>query len=282
MIDLRDFHNELLDILIEFDRICRENNIKYSLAFGTLLGAVRHKGFIPWDDDVDVMMERNDYDYFCKICPEKIGNNYFFQSRKTEKKYPYNICRIRKNNTAMIYNTWKDAGIHLGIYIDIYPIDKIPNNKIKRIIQKFFIILNTPVRISRNPVIFFNGGQKFNAIIKKILYYVSRMIPIGLSTRIENYYLTKYNKLDCNLSGIICEGGTLIKTPQDMKPFKSSFLSSYKEVSFEGHSFLAVSECDGVLSHWYGDYMKLPPENERVMYHQPDVFDTKHSYELYI
>ena len=76
--DLKELQNILLDILIEFNRICKKYNIKYSLAFGTLLGAVRHKGFIPWDDDVDVMMDRKNFDRFCKICPQEISKEFFF------------------------------------------------------------------------------------------------------------------------------------------------------------------------------------------------------------
>ena len=103
MVDLKEFHKVLLDILLEFDRVCRDNDIQYSLAYGTMLGAIRHKGFIPWDDDVDVVMDRKNYNRFCEVCPKSLRDGYFFQSKDTEPLYPYNISRLRKNNTAIIF-----------------------------------------------------------------------------------------------------------------------------------------------------------------------------------
>lgn len=279
---LQEFHEQLLDILLEFDRICKSNDIVYSLAFGTLLGAVRHNGFIPWDDDVDVMLDRNNFDKFCEVCPKCVGKDYFFQSKITEKKYPYNICRLRKNNTAMIYDTWKESGIHLGIYIDIYPVDNLADNKFKRSMQKLAIIVSTPVRIARNPVIFKTGGNKFNSTLKNIIYYCTKICPKKLFDKLEHHNLVHYDDRECKECGIICEGGTLIRTPRDMKPFSTEFMKNYTEVDFEGHRFCSIANYNDLLTHWYGDYMKLPPESERGMYHKPEIFDTKHSYNDYI
>src|SRR5690625_4673316 len=91
-----------LEILIELDRVCRENNIKYALYFGTLLGAVRHKGFIPWDDDIDVVMTREEYDKFCKIQKSKLGESYFFQNYETDPKFFRSFGRLRKNDTLYV------------------------------------------------------------------------------------------------------------------------------------------------------------------------------------
>lgn len=282
MIDLKEFHEQLLDILNEFDRICRANNIQYSLAYGTLLGAARHKGFIPWDDDVDIMMDRNNFEKFCEIAPNQLGKEYFFQSRKTEKNYPYNLCRIRKNNTAMIYNAWREAGIHLGIYIDIYPIDKVPDNKLLWNFQRLTMILTTPVRISANPVIFTTGGQKFNATAKKILAVAVKLCPKTLFDKWEYWQLTKYRNKDCRKCGLICEGGMLVHISNDMKPFRADIFQEYARIAFEDHEFMVVKDYKELLTLWYGDYMKLPPVEKQIMYHQPDVFDTKHSYKEYL
>lgn len=282
MIDLKELHGQLLDILIEFDRICRKNDIKYSLAYGTLLGAVRHKGFIPWDDDVDVMMDRENFDKFYNVCPRELNVEYFFQTKDSEPNYPYNICRIRKNNTAMIYSAWRNSGIHQGIYIDIYPVDNIADSRIKRAIQYLIIILMTPIRISKNPVIFNTGGQKFNKKIKNLIYKMSHFVPKKLCIKVEQYFITRYKKTKCKKMGIICEGGTLIRPSRDMRPFSTNYMENIGEIEFEEHTFMAIKDSSGLLQHWYGDYMKLPPEEKRVMYHQPDVFDTKNSYKVYI
>lgn len=286
MVDLKEFHQQLLDILVEFDRICRTNNIKYSLAYGTLLGAVRHKGFIPWDDDVDVFMDRENFNKFCEICKNTKSENYFFQSKETEKKYPYNICRLRKNNTAMIYSAWKKSGIHLGIYIDIYPVDKIPDNTLLRKIQALFIIFLTPIRVARNAVIYKNGASahlgKFMYAVKNLCYGILRCFPSKLCDKLEEYFIKKYNNKSCKMCGIICEGGLLFAPSRDSMPFDVKYLERFKEIDFEGHKFMAISDTDGLLTHWYGDYMQLPPEEKRVMYHQPEIFDTQKSYKYYI
>ena len=282
VIDLKDFHDELLDILLEFDRICRKHNINYSLAYGTLLGAIRHNGFIPWDDDVDIMMERNEFDKFCSICSSELDECFFFQSKQTEKLYPYNICRIRKNNTAMIYEEWKKAGIHLGIYIDIYPVDRIPDNKFLKKLQTLAIILMTPIRISRNPVVYKTGAKKFNQALKNLIYIFTKIAPKKLCDKIEHYFLTFCKNKPCQKNGIICEGGTLINPPKDMIPFSVDFMNEYTEVNFENHKLMCVANPEQLLEHWYGNYMELPPKEKQIMFHQPEIFDTKNSYEKYI
>ena len=279
--DLNDLHSQLLDILLEFDRICRCNDIKYSIAFGTLLGAVRHKGFIPWDDDVDVMLDRENYEKFRIACENSSSPTYFFQSKQTEKNYYYNVSRLRKNNTAMIYEEWKKAGFHLGIYIDICPVDKIADSWIARRIQYFFIIINTVVRLSQNKELFMNSGGRFSGFVKGVLYAFTRLMPKGLCDRIETYFITKYNNSPCKMAGIICDGGVLLNTPRDMLPFESRLMSAYKDIEFEKHNLMCVKDTDAILKHWYGDYMKLPPENERVLTHSPLVYDTENSYEKY-
>lgn len=284
--ELEELHGVLLEILLELDRVCRENDIKYTLAYGTLLGAVRHKGFIPWDDDVDVIMDRKNFEEFCAICSSNLSDEFFFQSKYTESAYPYNICRLRKNNTAMIFEAWKKSGIHQGVFIDIYPVDNVPDSKLKRKLQALPIIALTPIRVSRNPVIYFNGATKrLNPVvlaIKNSLYHVVKLFPREICDRIEKKYITKYNKRDCHELGVICEGATLLSPDKTNIPFEAKFLKEYADVVFEGHQLMAVKDSAGLLTHWYGDYMQLPPEEKRVMYHHPEVFDTKKSYEEYV
>ena len=286
MEDLVEFHETLLEILLEFDRICRKNDIKYTLAYGTMLGAIRHKGFIPWDDDVDILMDRPNFDKFCKICPKEVGDDFFFQSKETEPAYPYNICRLRKNNTAMVYKEWKHAGIHLGIYIDIYPIDHRPDNKFARKVQAAFIIMLTPIRIAKNRVIYMNGGaerlKKPVYIIKNILYIIAKIMPEKLCEKIEKYFITKYDHVPCKESGVTCEGACLLNPDYGNKPFETRYFDEYKEVEFEGYRLMCIKDTDGLLRYWYGDYMQLPPLQERIMYHHPEIFSTTESYKKFV
>ena len=286
MIDLKEFHAALFDILVEFDRICRNNNIKYSLAFGTLLGAVRHKGFIPWDDDVDVLMTRQEFDRFCIVCNKELGNDYFLQSKQTEDKYPYNLLRMRKNNTAMIYSEWKYSGIHQGIYIDIYPYDNVPDNGFLRIIQKAFLIIMAPLRISRNEVIFKSGGKKkmhkLVFIAKNSLYLVCKMFPRKLIDKIEDWVIRLFNSTECKQKGLICEGGMLMYPDSSIKLIDTNILNEYTTIEFEGRKFMCIKEYKTLLSLWYGDYMKLPPIEQRTMFHNPEIFSVNVDYKKFL
>ena len=130
-------HNILLAYILEIDRICKKHNIKYFLAGGTLLGAIRHKGFIPWDDDADVMMLREDYDKFLEVAQSELPPNMFVQNPKTEKLNHHVFTKIRMDNTLFATkHTGKFMNMHNGIFIDILSQDNTSNNKI---IQKLHI-----------------------------------------------------------------------------------------------------------------------------------------------
>ena len=109
-----------LDILKEFDRICRENGLSYTVAGGTMIGAVRHKGFIPWDDDIDVGMSVGDYRKFCRIAQKQLGEKFFFQNSYTDM-WDVSIAKIRMNGTTAIEEGAEKYNYHQGIWIDIFP-----------------------------------------------------------------------------------------------------------------------------------------------------------------
>lgn len=123
---LRQFQMEELEILKEFARICDKYNLRYYLVGGTLLGAVRHRGFIPWDDDIDVAMLRHDYERFAKICQNELGNRYFYQNTETDPYYFLTYAKIRKNGTEVYEERFSTAKFHKGIFIDIFPLDFCP------------------------------------------------------------------------------------------------------------------------------------------------------------
>lgn len=118
-----------LDMLEEVDRICQKYEIEYFLQGGTLLGAVRHKGYIPWDDDIDIVMRRNDYNKFLEIAQKELGDKYFLQYYKTERKYNRGHAQIRNPNTTAIIKGDEFNNFNKGIFIDIFPLDNIPNDK---------------------------------------------------------------------------------------------------------------------------------------------------------
>src|SRR5699024_7471673 len=135
--EIKEVQKDQLDILIEFDRICKKNNIKYQLFAGTLLGAIRHKGFIPWDDDIDVCMLREDYEKFLNICNKDMKNEYFLQTYNSDTNYIMQFAKLRKNNTIFLERVTANCDIHHGVYIDIFPLDDVrPNTLMGNFQQK--------------------------------------------------------------------------------------------------------------------------------------------------
>ena len=121
-----------LKIAKEIKRICDKNNIDYILDSGTLLGAVRHKGFIPWDDDMDIAMTREEYNRFIDVAKIELGEEYFLQTWDTDNNYPMPFAKVRLNDTRYIENVFENANMHQGIYVDIFPYDVWPQKNIYR------------------------------------------------------------------------------------------------------------------------------------------------------
>lgn len=275
---LEEFHSVLFEIMEEFQRVCEKHDIKYSIAYGTLIGAVRHQGFIPWDDDVDIIMSREELEKFCKIYEKEGNKKFFLQTKYTDENYPYNVVRLRKNGTAMIYETWEKAGFHQGIYIDIFPIDHIPDNKVKWFFQKWSIIFLTPIRISQNKEIFIKGGASVNGKIKRMIYPFTKLFPKKGCQKLEDKIIKKYNVCKTKKVGIICEGQPLLNLTGSMQPFDSKFMDEYIEINFNGKKFMCIKEYDKLLKLHYGNYMLMPPEKDRHMYHNPKYFSTTVNY----
>ena len=117
-----------LEILDFFADVCKRNGLRYFIIAGTLLGAVRHGGFIPWDDDIDVAMPRRDFNKFAKICKKELPDGYFFQSSKTEKEYPFFFAKLRRDGDTVNESILESHDIHKGCYIDVFPLDKCPRS----------------------------------------------------------------------------------------------------------------------------------------------------------
>src|SRR5699024_5455265 len=177
---LRKLQLTQLEILIEFDRICRENDLKYQIHYGTLLGAVRHKGFIPWDDDIDVGMLREDYNIFLKLANEKINNKYFIQNHKTDPEYIHSFTRITKNNTVSMQNTYSEIDMHQGIFIDVFPLDKIQNDTLIGALQKKIIIFLREIKRYKIRKVANSSRSRVLKLIKQTIHLLIK--PINIQT----------------------------------------------------------------------------------------------------
>ena len=265
--DIKDIDAVLLEILSEIDRVCKRNNIKYVLAFGTLLGAVRHKGFIPWDDDLDIWMMRDDYDRFIRACKNDLGSRYFLSCFVTEREYPYDFAKVMKKKTVYLEEWSRYRKIHKGIYVDIFPLDnvKLGTYGIQRRVFSFF-------RRARWRAIdkkCMPRDEWKKSEVKRITWFTAPLSVLGnvrlhvIMERIMRHY-NRNSK--CQYVYTMCHPYSSYRL------FKKEWFEETIDLEFEGMSFPCPKDYKKILKQAYGNYMKLPPENERLPH---DVVEVK-------
>ena len=248
-----------LNILLEFDAFCKKNNITYFLAYGTLIGAIRHQGFIPWDDDIDVIMPRPDYEKFKSISySTPIKENYIsvsYDSPSYKSVYPY--LKIIDINTVAIEQNLPDQ--KTGIWIDIFPVDALPNSdKIRSKIFKRNLIQKRLFRILTNNSSFTKNIIKKVAII--LLKPLRFFVKVNTLCKKMNTTATKYRFGSTKYAGALLWGNG----PEEA--FPTEIFTKTKTTSFEGYPFNIIEDYDKFLTQLYGDYMQLPPEDQRPVH----------------
>lgn len=263
---LQQVQIEILDII---DKICRDSGLHYSLYAGTLLGAVRHKGFIPWDDDLDVCMPRQDYEKFIILWNKLQIQDYVLQNKQNTPGFSQSFSKIRKNNTCFLQMEEERGRYHTGIFVDIFPVDRIPNGKMRRAV---YIWSCMKYQLFTREFVPPHG----NIIVKM----VSDILLKATSSKNRRLYRKKFeNKItsydaDQKLDVIFIESMLTIT-----KTMPSTLLDEYVYLQFGERKYMCFKMWHEYLSEKYGDYMKLPPENEREWKHHPIILDFEHSYE---
>lgn len=250
---LKKLHETLIELLDEFVRICKKHNLKYTLVAGSVLGAVRHSGFIPWDDDIDVGMLRSDYEKFIKIARSELNKKYYLDCFEYNQDYHLSFAKIKKNKTVFDEEASHHMNNHKGIFIDIFPIDNVYDNVKRSYINAALI------KIIHQAV-----------CVKKKIYSLKdcrHKIMSGVFTIFSHCFLMKLEKKICmsnkdnNSKYVACFLGVY--------PFKnevnerSDFFPT-KDMLFEKKKYSVLNNTDKYLSGIYGDYMKLPPKEKRV------------------
>lgn len=248
-----------LDILKEVIRICDKYNIKYFILGGTLLGAIRHKGFIPWDDDIDIGMTRDNYNKFLEVAEYELSDEFFLQTFKTEPNTPFYFAKVRKKGTKFVEEYCKDLDIEHGIFLDIFPYDNVPDNEKNRKKQLRKVNLWSNLFIAKSlkgssvPQDSFMGKVKI--IIRAIFHYLLKPISKSYLFKKLDEAAQEFNHTDTKMK-------SFVKYPYLMIP--SDDLKTLEQIEFEGISVCCPSNPREYMRHQYGDFMKLPPEEKRV------------------
>jgi len=265
---LGEVHNILLAYLLEIDRICAKHNIKYFLAGGTLLGAIRHNGFIPWDDDADVMMLREDYDKFIKVVQSELPLNLFLQLPSTESLNHQVFAKIRINNTLLATQfTSKFLNMHNGIFVDILSQDKTGSRKLSQKMHIYITLLTRSMVFNKWGNTEIKTGGRF-PFMCKLLNIIKNILPMTFLEFIQNkiILLHKNNKK----SKYLYDGmGRNLRRGA----FPEEWLEEVIYVDFEGKRFPVPKEYDKYLTYLYGDYMQMIPVSERRVSHSIVLMD---------
>ena len=266
---LRQLQLTQLELLKVFDRICRKHDIKYSLYAGSLLGAVRHKGFIPWDDDLDVCMSRGEYDRFISVWAQEETEGYVLQNKDLAPEFFQSFSKIRKEHTAFVMYESEMGRFHTGIFLDIFPIDRIPNGGLQQKLFKWHCMVyqlmvkgfapplsGAAVRLGSNVILALIPPSRREAVRKAMLKKITRW----------------NDRKDLETVGIETMGSL-------RKPFAADMLDAFVDLPFEDGEFMCFAGWEDHLRRKFGDYMQLPPEEERAWRHHPIVLDFERSYE---
>ncbi len=258
----------MLDMLYEIHRICTKHSISYMLYAGSALGAVRHQGFIPWDDDLDVAMMRPDYERFLEIASEELDTETYFLQKEFSEHWPMFFSKLRRNGTACIERyIAKDPKTHMGIYIDIFPCDNLSDIQVVRKIQ----FLASKVVIAKS---LDRRGYLTDSLVKKAFMRFCRLIPRGPVLR----FVQMKGGRDTNMVHCFLGGASRYES----SVFPRAWISDTILMPFEGGQFPVSGAFHEMLTKLYGDYMVPLPEEKRGVKVHAELVDLENSYESYI
>jgi lipopolysaccharide cholinephosphotransferase len=259
---LEDLKAVELKILVEIDGICRAEGIRYSLTAGTLLGAARHRGFIPWDDDIDLFMPRPDYNRFIEYCKAN-ETGFKLVSSELDQRYGYLFAKAMDMSTRVEEFVTDSKGIDMGVCVDIFPVDGLGDTYEEA--QKTF----KSTRFKRELLVACNWKKFFRSKtrswkyepIRFAFFIASRFASRKRLIASIQKKLAKHSFEDSKYVGSVC---TAYRSKEIME---ARLFREYTDISFEGKLFSSIKDYGKYLSAIYGDYMKLPPEDKRVTHH---------------
>lgn len=263
-----------LDIFQDVDRICRTNGIKYSLASGSLIGAVRHGGFIPWDDDIDLMMERKQYEKFLKIADSKLSKKFYVVDYKKSKNYGFPFAKVMAYNTIMREKNLGDREIPDGVFIDIFPIDYSPKIKYEKLLQYHI------AQKIKGQLLCRSGYYFKQSFIKRLFYKIKGKILLCIPKKflidLYEYNACVYNSHEKTTEVVSLCRNCGVKNATG----KVACFNDYLDLSFEGINAMVIAGYNEWLTCEYGDYMQLPPKSEQIPHHFVNVFSVDNYFDI--
>ncbi|MBR5804567.1 MAG: LicD family protein [Clostridia bacterium] len=266
---LRKVQMAQLEIALEVKRVCELLKIDYFLDAGTLLGAVRHKGFIPWDDDMDLGMLREDFDRFLAEAPAVLGERYYLQTMFNDPNYGCAFAKVRKKNTKLVEAVAENSGAQDGIFIDLFPYDVLPDGEAERKDQgrrhrrlRRMLFAKCGYRIGNS----FDGS----APVKLLKQFSYGLLTVAMKFYDRDRLVRTYDEVCREYNGT---GSEYLYAQSGCRVYGGwavprSCFDTWTHLPFEGTLFQCPGDSDGYLRAIYHDYMKLPPESERENRHQ--------------
>jgi len=249
-----------LEMLLEVDRICKKHNITYFLDSGTLLGAVRHNGFIPWDDDVDIAMPRRDYEVFLEVCQNELDSRYFLQTNETDPFYPFAIARILYKESQMPGH--EKVKYRTGYTLDIFAIDNASDSILLQSVRVFIMKVLQGLCKSRLAIDYDRYGNRWEKAAVFLTSSVGKLFPVRWLIKMQHVVATMCRSKSTNYKCCFS-----YKFSELDRRFPSRVFDGTIQVSFEGHLLPVPRGWHDSLTILYGDYMVLPPVEERIPTH---------------
>lgn len=253
---LRQLQLVELEMLIEVDRICRKCNLRYNIIGGTLLGAVRHGGFIPWDDDADLVMFRDDYEKFREACKEELDKDrFYFQDMETTAGYRWGYGKLRRKKTVFVRENQEHMPYEQGVFIDIMPLDNVPDSYLgRKLIDVHCYCLRK---------VFWSAVGR----ITSKNFWVRQWF--GVLYHIPMSWVRTYTHLYVDMCKHIKSSEVRISFMPNPRPeacYHRCWFETNPDIAFEGIQLCGIEDYDGFLTWEFRDYMKLPPEGKRKVH----------------
>lgn len=242
-----------LEMLQEVDRICKKCGIHYNIIAGTLLGAVRHGGYIPWDDDADVAMLREEYEKFRTACRTELDRSrFYFQDHRNTRGYRWGYGKLRRKNTLFLRENQEHMPYKQGIFIDIFPLDGVPDNYFLRSFKNFECFCVRKILWSKV------GKIADKSPIMRFWYGILEKIPEKTVFYYYNGMIRRAGKKRTRMVRIL-----MFPTPNSEYGYYRNWYENSEKILFEEAVFQGIRDYDSYLTFKFGDYMKLPPVKMR-------------------